>query len=111
MDPSTEVRAMGLEKFCKLVVLWEGVGPPAVDGRVPAAATRGWGGGRNLFEDVVVLGWPESVETKESDDESLRWEEVDCARDPVGDRGLGGGRKGGSWSLMLALCHTRRHSE
>ncbi len=36
IDPSTEVRKAGLEKFCKFEVLCDGVGPPAVEGLAPA---------------------------------------------------------------------------
>jgi hypothetical protein len=105
IDPSTEVRITGREKFCRLVVLCDGVGPPAVDGRTPGPETPDCGGGRNLLEDMV-LGWPESVETKDTE-ESLRWEDVDCDLAPVGERGRGGGLRGGrlSWSPMTAPCY------
>ena len=52
--------------------------------------------------EEIVLGWPESVDTKESD-ESLRCELVD--REPPGERGRGGGRSGGKRSLIVARCH------
>lgn len=84
-------------------MLCEGVGPPAVDGRTPGAEMTGCCWARNLVEDDVVLGWPESVETKESD-ESLRCEAVDCDLEPPGERGRGGGRSGGNRS-MVARCH------
>jgi hypothetical protein len=41
MEPSTEVRITGREKFCRLLVLCEGVGPPDVDGRTPGADMTG----------------------------------------------------------------------
>lgn len=41
MEPSTEVRITGREKFCRLLVLCEGVGPPDVDGRTPGAVALG----------------------------------------------------------------------
>jgi hypothetical protein len=101
ITPSTEVRTTGREKFCKLFVLCEGVGPPAVDGRVAGAATAGRCWGRNLIEDAEPCG-PESVDTKDSE-ESLRCELVDL-EPPVGERGPGGGRRGGNRSLMIAAC-------
>ena len=101
ITPSTEVRTTGREKFCKLLVLCDGVGPPAVDGRVTGAATAGRCWGRNLIEDAESCG-PESVDTRESE-ESLRCELVDL-EPPVGERGPGGGRKGGNRSLMIAAC-------
>ena len=51
-----------------------------------------------------MLCCPESGETKDSD-ESLRCEFVECDREPPGDRGRGGGRRGGKRSLMFAQCH------
>jgi len=41
MEPSTEVLITGREKFCRLLVLCEGVGPPDVDGRTPGADMTG----------------------------------------------------------------------
>lgn len=104
IDPSTEVLTTGREKFCRLLVLCDGVGPPAVDGRTPEFEATGCGGGRNLVEETV-LGWPESVETKDTE-ESLRWEEMDCDLAPVGERGRGGGLSGGR-SSMTALCDAK----
>lgn len=100
ITPSTEVRTTGREKFCKLLVLCDGVGPPAVDGRVAGAATAGRGWGRNLIEDAGSCV-PESVDTRDSE-ESLRCELVDL--EPPGERGPGGGRNGGKRSLMFAAC-------
>lgn len=54
--------------------------------------------------EEVVLGWPESVDIKDSE-ESLRCELVDWDRDPPGERGPGGGRSGGKRSPMVALDH------
>ena len=81
-------------------MLCDGVGPPAVDGRAPGAATTGLCWGRNLIEDAEPC-WPESVDTRDSE-ESLRCEFVDCDLEPPGERGPGGGRKGGNRSLMIA---------
>ena len=49
-----------------------------------------------------MLGWPESVDTKDME-ESLRSELVD--REPPGERGRGGGRSGGKRSPIVARCH------
>ena len=51
-----------------------------------------------------MLGWPESVDTKDKE-ESLRCELVD--RDPPGERGRGGGRSGGKRSPIVAVSRVR----
>lgn len=103
IEASTEVRYWVRGTFARLLLLWLGVGPPAVDGLTGAACCiygeRGCvrDGGGKLSESLDAVDKLDWLLSDACDRE-------ECDRWPDGECGRGGGCNGGRLFMLMYYC-------